>query len=347
MRFYSLIITSQSGQLWTPPGFQGVNLGGASYTSLVNGVTLPGAWEIELDIFSYAFGSNFSSNGKITIWGISLQEIWQASNLNRFNISVYAGMAQGLPLANVEAPYAGLIARGMILPAFGNWIELNQTLELTIIPGSSTNQKPLFGSNNQPANISFNWQKGTPLSQALQTSLGTAFPGVTANINISPSLVAPQTMPGYYATLDQFASYINKQSLAVNNSQGYAGVTMAYDPSQNAVNVSDGTQQTSAPIQLQFWDLIGQPTWLGPVVNFKTPMRSDLIVGKQVVMPAGLNPITTPQSSLIANNNSSFQGTYRVINARHVGKSREPSADAWVTVVDAVQAQPQATGSNG
>ena len=111
--------------------------------------------------------------------------------------------------------------------------------------------------------------------------------------------------------------------------------------------MSDGTQQTSVPIQLQFWDLIGQPTWLGPVVNFKTPMRSDLIVGKQVVMPAGLNPITTPQSSLIANNNSSFQGTYRVTNARHVGKSREPSADAWVTVVDAVQAQPQATGSNG
>ena len=123
MRYYSIVITSQDGQLWMPPGFEGVNLGGASYTSLVNGVTLPGAWEIELDIFSYAFGSNFSSNGKITIWGVSLQEIWQASNLNRFNISVYAGMAPGLPLATIEAQYAGLIARGMILPAFGNWIE--------------------------------------------------------------------------------------------------------------------------------------------------------------------------------------------------------------------------------
>ena len=200
----------------------------------------------------------------------------------------------------------------------------------------------LFGSNQQPANISFNWAKGLPLSQALATTLGAAFPSVKLNINIDPSLVAPQNMPGYYATLDQFASYINKQSFAVKNSVGYAGVTISYDHALNTLDVSDGTQQT-APIQLNFWDFIGQPTWLGPAVSFKTPMRADLKTNKYVSDAGWSQSDHPPNAALITKINSSFQGTYRVKNARHVGKSREPSADAWVTNVIAVQAQPQAT----
>lgn len=347
MRSWALVITNPTtGQLWTPPGFSGISIGGgglqggASYGSMVNGQTLPGAWGIELDIFSTAF-SNPVGNGSITIWGVSLQEVRQATNLNKFNIAIYGGMAKGLPLATAQAKYAGLLAKGMILPAFGNWIGTEMTLNLTVVPGGQTSAGgPLFGSNAQPVNLAYNWKKGTSLSQAITSLFGTAFPGVTINVNVSGNLVAPQDLPFQYNSLDQFAAWINKASRTIVNTASYGGVEIAYDPTQNAVNVFDGTVAPSSPAkQLQFQDLIGQPTWLGTGVNFKTPMRSDFKIGQTVTMPAGVNPVTTPSSSLVslANATTSFQGNYRVTQTRHVGNSREPSADAWVTVGDAVQ----------
>ncbi|HUZ33902.1 MAG TPA: hypothetical protein VMV19_17610 [Xanthobacteraceae bacterium] len=352
MRSYAVVITNATtGKLWMPPSVSGISLGGgglasgASYGSVVNGQTLPGAWDIELDIFSYNFDQPVG-NGSLTIWGVSLQEIAQASNLNGFNIDIYGGMAKGLPLATAQAAYAGLLARGTIFPAWGNWIGTEQTLSMTILPGHANNGAPLFGSHAQPANVSWNWQQGTPMAQALQTTLAAAFPGVTVNININAGLVLNNQKQdaGHYGTLDQFATYINRRSRAVLNQQNYTGVNIAYDPSQNALNVTDSTiaQSSSQPKQLQFQDLIGQPTWLGNAVNFKTPMRADLKIGASVIMPQGLNPITTPQSSIIARNITSFQGTYQITRVRHVGHYREPSADAWVTVIDAVQLNTQA-----
>lgn len=346
MRSYAIKITSPGGQLWTPPGFSGISLGGgglaggASYGSMVNGQTLPGAWDIELDSFSYDFATSVGG-GSVTIWGVSLQEIAQASNLNNFNVEVWGGMAawrgQNV-LATTQAPYAGLLAKGMIFPAFGNWIGTDQYLSLTITPGQSSTGKPLFGANAAPANIVWNWQKGRPMSQALQTTLSAAFPGVTANINISPGLVLTNQNQdaGFYASLDQFANYVKQRSIAVLNQPNYYGVRVTYDASQNAINVYDSTYQPPAK-KLQFQDFIGQVTWLGNAINFKCPMRSDLKVGAPVAMPAGLNPINTAQSSLLTNSKTSFQGNYQISQVRHVGHYREPSADAWVTVIDAVK----------
>lgn len=345
MRSYAIKITNPSGQLWTPPGFSGISLGGgglaggASYGSVVNGQTLPGAWNIELDIFSYSFGAAVG-NGSLTIWGVSLQEIYQASNLNSYNIDIYGGMAPGLPLATTQAPYAGLLASGMIFPAYGNWVDVNQTLNFTITPGhGNNNNKPLFGANAQPANISWNWRKGQTMGAALQSALTAAFPGVKVNVNISSGVVLTNQNQdaGFYASLDQFNSYVKQRSVATLNQPNYYGVQIAYDPSVNAINVFDGTQGSAQPKQLNFADFIGQPTWLGNAVNFKMPMRTDLKIGAFVKMPQGLNPITTAQSSLIASNRTAFQGTYQVRQVRHVGNYREPSADAWVTVIDAVQ----------
>ena len=74
MRYYKIVITDPtSGSVITPPGFGGL-LDGASYTSYVNGQTLPGAWDIELDITSSNFAEPLGG-GAVTIWGISRQEI--------------------------------------------------------------------------------------------------------------------------------------------------------------------------------------------------------------------------------------------------------------------------------
>lgn len=344
MRSYALKITNSSGQLWTPPGFSGISLGGgglaggASYGSVVNGQTLPGAWDIELDIFSYDFAASVGG-GSVTIWGVSLQEIRQAANLNNFNVEIWGGMAPGLPLATQQAQYAGVLAKGQIYPAFGNWIGTEQNLCLTVIPGQTTSGKPLFGANAAPANISWNWLKGQSMSQALQTTLTSAFPGIKVNININSNLVLTnQNQDAHpFPSLSQFAQYVRDRSIATLNQANYAGVRIGYDASQNAINVSDGSTQPQ-PKQLNFDDFIGQPTWLGTAVNFKTPMRSDLKLFGAVTMPQGLNPINTAQSSILqSSSNLSFQGTYQVTQVRHVGRYREASGDAWCTVVTAVQ----------
>jgi hypothetical protein len=169
--------------------------------------------------------------------------------------------------------------------------------------------------------------------------LAAAFPGVKININISPNLVLTNQNhdPGFYPSLDAFNAYIKQRSVAVLNQPNYYGVQVAYDPATSSLNVFDGTQSAGTAKQLNFADFIGQPTWLGNAVNFKTPMRADLKVGATVAMPQGLNPINTAQSSIIARNKTAFQGKYQISQVRHVGNYREASADAWVTVVDAVQ----------
>jgi hypothetical protein len=345
-------ITNSAGQLWTPPGFSGISLGGgglaggASYGSVVNGKTLPGAWDVEIDIFSYDFAASVGG-GSITIWGVSLPEIWQASNLNNFNVEIYGGMAPGLPLATTQAQYAGLLAKGQIYPAFGNWVGTEQTLCLTVIPGQTTSGKPLFGASAAPANISWNWLKGQSMSQAITNTLQAAFPGVTVNVNINSNLVLTNQNQDaqLFASLTQFAQCIGARSIATLNQTGYTGVRIGYDAARNALNVFDGSQSGGMAKLLNFADFIGQPTWLGTSVNFKTPMRADLKIGSVITMPQGLNPINTAQSSILQSTSKlSFQGNYQVQRVRHVGRYRETSGDAWCTVFDAA-IMPAAAGA--
>ena len=65
--------------MFTPPGFSANLLGGASYTSFVNGQTLGGAWDVELDIpvIDAATSQGFAT---ARVWGISQQEIAQGNN---------------------------------------------------------------------------------------------------------------------------------------------------------------------------------------------------------------------------------------------------------------------------
>src|ERR1700691_4540020 len=98
MRYYRIVVTETTGNVIVPPGFQGL-LGGATYTSFVNNQTLPGAWNVELDlpVIDAATSQGFSL---ARVWGISNAEIAQANNLAGKNIAIYGGMQKGLPLAN-------------------------------------------------------------------------------------------------------------------------------------------------------------------------------------------------------------------------------------------------------
>lgn len=338
MRYYKIVITDPAnGQVVTPPGFNPGLLGGATYTSFVNGQTLPGAWNIELDIPVIGQATP-QGGGNLRVWGVSKAEIAQANNLAGKGIAIYGGMQKGLPLANPAQ--SGLLAQGYIFQSFGNWIETDMTLDLVIMPGS-----PASGSNPagvgtlaKPANLVLNWKAGTPLAGALQSAIQTAFPGYTVKVNINAGIVRQNDEVGFFPTLEQLAQYARQTSRAIIKTQDYQGVDIVVG--QNTIAVSDASAASNSSTQLQFQDLIGQPTWIeAPNIQIKAVMRADLAVGSAIKLPPTLITNTAQAAPSLVNQQVAFQGGFDIVSLRHVGNFRAPTADAWVTIIEAAPTQ--------
>lgn len=293
-----------------------------SWTSWSNGRNDPGALNIELDIPVFAFASP-AGTGFLRIWGVSLQDIGQASDFNGKRISVFGGMQAGLPLANAQQ--SGLLVEGYVFQALGNWIGTSQTLDFMIQVGS--------GTDAQPKNLSLNWKKGDKLSSAIGSVLKTAFPDNKQDINISDKLVFSEDQVGYYSTMTQFAQFVKKISLSIVGGTDYAGVDIFQ--TENSFKVYDGTTK-GTPRQIDFKDLIGQPTWLSPLtIQMKNVMRADLKVGDSIIYPSSaITTIGAAGASPRINSKSVFQGTFQISQIRHVGNFRQKDAASWVTVVD-------------
>src|SRR6185437_5669869 len=121
-RYYKIVITDASGNILVPNAagtqfsFMPPTTSGAStWTSFVNGRTLPGALNIELDIPIAGYAEP-RGNAWLRVWGIPIQVISYAHNFANMNIAIYAGMQKGLPLAKPQQ--AGLIIQGQIFQAF-------------------------------------------------------------------------------------------------------------------------------------------------------------------------------------------------------------------------------------
>jgi hypothetical protein len=336
MRYYNLVITNPSGQVFTPNNAGGFSLGSgpSTFTSFVNGQTDPNALNVEFDLPVYPYATP-QGGSIIRVWGIGLQMIGQASNLNLSNFVLSGGMQKGLPLAN--AAQSGVIAQGIVYQAFGNWQGVNQTLDLICQAGKL-----------QPAGkITFNWEQGQTLNDALTSTLSQAFPSYTSNFNFSSSLQVPndQTQCGVYDSLDQFAQYIQglTQPLGATatGNASYPGVQ--FSVVGNTINAYD--QVTSPPpvVNLAFQDLIGQPTFISPTeITFKTVLRADITIGGQVMFPQGvIAPYaqTAPNAAVPgapARSKSVFQGTFFVTEMHHYGNFRQADADSWNTTFVAV-----------
>ena len=266
MRFYSLVISDPTtGKVWQPTktgnGFVKA-AGGATFSSLVGGQTTPGALNIEFDIPVVPFHT-LQGGASIIVWGVGIGMISQATNLNGANFELSGGMQKGLELAKPEQ--SGLLANGLVFQAFGNWEGLSQTLELVCLPGAAVNAK----------NLHLAWPPGTQLSVALNTCLRQAFPApdYSVKVAISQNLAQASDGSGHYQSLGQLASYVNEISQRIGGPK-YQGVSITATGS--TILAFDGTVPVdpAGPKQLQFEDLIGQPTWLGPLsVSLKTVMR--------------------------------------------------------------------------
>jgi len=343
VRFYDIALTNaSSGKLIRPASLASLNLP-TTYTSFVNGQSIPGALNIEIDIDSTAQAQP-TGYGYVKIWGVSLQEIAQASDLNNALIVVQGGFQKGLPLANVAQK--GPLVSGYILQAFGNWVGADMTLDLVIAGGKGPKG---FGSPAQPVNLSLNWTKGTQLGLAIQNALYTAFPGCSVTVKSSSNLVFNSDQKAVYGSLTALSQYAYEISKSIITTEGYQGVSIIPDPAVvNSFIILDGSQPGEI-FEINFNDLIGQPTWFSfGEVSFKCPMRADLRVGDQFTVPIGNNgqsaiqSFTTAASSSQLRSKSAFQGKFQIQKVRHIGNFRQSSGDSWVTTYEAFAVNNQA-----
>lgn len=319
-RYYSIILTNpKTGAIIKSKALAGLNAP-STYTSFVGGKTLTGALNIELDIPVAPFATPFGS-ATVTIWGIPLNEISQANDLNGSAIAIFGGMQTGLPLANPKQ--AGLLVSGYVFQAYGNWIGTEQTLNLVISPVATT---------AAPPNLVLNWKKGTALSAAISATLKAAYPALKANVSISPNLVVSNDVVAPFGSLVELAQFIKARSVEIVGGN-YRGVDVRL--TEGTFYVYDGTSSPT-PKALAFADLIGQPTWIDPAtVQAKFVMRADLAVGDFVTFPK--TPVTANPGSTspLVNPKLTFQGSFMIVRERHVGNYRQADAASWVTVVDA------------
>ena len=336
-RFYRIVIGPETAPAI---GAAPSNNAGATFTNLVNGKADLGAQTIEFDIpvvtFDAPVGQAF-----VRIWGPSKAQISQASDFNGAPISVYGGMQAGLPLATAAAPQSGLLLKGQIFQAFGNWQGINQTLDFVVITDGGFTQ-------SQPGNFSFMWKKGQKLGDVVTQVLQTAFQqqGYSVSLNISSNLVLTQDESGVYETLQQFASYVKGVSQDIMGGI-YPGVSITL--SNNVLKVYDGTQAGDPLISIAQQDLIGQVTWLDAfTIQFNTVLRSDIQVGTIVKLPelAGAQAVTGTNSQSNARAKNTFQGTWTVSFMRHVGNSRAPDAQSWISTFQAFSNQAPATSTS-
>lgn len=386
MRFYRIVISDpDTGQILVP-NYKGK--GGytplaadptlSTYTSLnpganvyTTGGTNPNALQVTIDIPVTLMNIPEQSNGYIKVHGISLAEVNQANNLTNKNITIYGGMAKGLPLANFKQ--AGILAQGQIQRAFGNYqgIETSTTFFL-MGAGSSPSSNQTTGhpsgvgtpavpsTNRNPANIIFVWTKGQALLPAMVNALTAAFPMYQIQGAVSENLVwsSGQDCVMNFSTLAQFSEWIHDKSTHMlggfdPDPTQYMGVNLAFQ--NNTITIFDGSTQTT-PKQIAFTDLIGQPEWTdGLNVQACVIMRGDIRTGDYVTLPPaagvisqGAPPVNTlPTVSTYTsgaqfyaqvpgnppNQSSIFQGTYYVASVRHVGQSRDANGQAWMSVL--------------
>lgn len=342
MRAYNIVLTNPtSNQIIRPGSLAPLNLPGTwtSYSDFNKGI-IPGALNVEIDAPVSTFASPAGS-ATVRIWGISLQELEQSFDLNNMNVAVYGGFQKGLPLAN-PGQY-GLLVQGYVYQALGNYIGTDQTIDLILNPGMSplTGAPPGTGTSAAPANIVLNWPAGVPFSQALMSTLSTAFPGYQLDVSISKRIVLPNDEWAVFQTLTQFAQYAKEMSISVVGGD-YTGVDIVMDG--NTITAFDATTTPDVK-QIAFQDMIGQPTWYDPAtVQVKFAMRGDLSIGDMIQFPKAQVTSSGGSNAPQVNAKATFAGQFMINYMRHVGNFRQGDAASWVTIVNASSTPVDANG---
>lgn len=327
MKYYRLEITDKDGN--TPLDAAGNSIGPFD-SSLTPGAGL----HIEFDALITGYDV-VSSGTQIALYGVPVTMLRESAQLAGCQIELTAGFTAGLPLANPLQ--AGPIISGQIYNPFANWMGTHQSLNFIVNPS------PLLNDKGQATSITMDGKKGEKLSDVLTRALATAYPGFTLEITISDLLVLAEDGVGVYNRLTQLAATLRSQSFSIINRDDYTGVQMVMQ--NRTIRVFDSTPGDAGGIQILPQELIGQPTWIGPVsVSFKCPLRADLRCGDMVELPQ--NIISGPGALLAVNSDRSysslrtqvnFTGAFLITSVRHVGEYLNPdNSNSWVTIYEAV-----------
>ena len=340
-RYYSVVITASptpaSPATATSPAIIGGSTSVLTYTSVVNGVFDPNALLVEFDFFSFSNASSGPDGATITIHGVGLQNITQAQQFVGRNIQVQAGMSGGLPLESPQQ--AGLILNGPIFQSWANWVGTEMDLNLLVLGSQYT---PM-----NPGNFVLNWQPGTTLQSALTTTLNTAYPKINLVFNLSQPYILGRPVGHNCGTLSALADIVT----STTSGEGFTGVTIS-TPVNNTIIISDNLGVNAVPKQINFNDLIGQPTWVpgtgdAPTILLTTVMRADIQVGSHILMPQGAGlggpgSVTISSAAVnpgLLNLKTAFQGQFTVTAIRQVGNSRDTGPTAWATMFQCTPAQ--------
>jgi hypothetical protein len=315
------------------------SLKGGKLTSLLpDGNHNPAALNIEIDVAQAPLHIP-TGQSLLRIYGLSLKDLNNAYNLGQFGrpptspddptngarISLFAGMSRGLPLANPAQQ--GLLVKGSVLQAYGNWQSTDMYVDLIF--------GPTIGSVDAPYNFVLQWSAGTTLSNALRNTLTTVYQTEKIDIQISDRLTLNHDETGYWQTFEQLGGWLVRRSKAIITDNGYPGVAMLWDGT--TLRVRDFTGPPSPAKQILFRDLIGQPVYIRPnVIQVKVVMRGDLVPFDLVSLPRG-GPVTTTAAAFQRfQDQSLFSGNYQIQTIHHWGNFRQPDAASWNTTLEMI-----------
>ncbi|MEE7525942.1 hypothetical protein G8O16_22240 [Enterobacter roggenkampii] len=317
------------------------------YSSHKNGAYNPGALMVEFDILRFG-ESTPQGETHLTIWGIGPRDMQQArQNLYGKKIQIFAGMSKGLPLAGVWDKK--LAIEGTIFQVFGNWQGTELRLDFIIVSGpvNTTARGQMV-----PLQLTMPWSTGQKLSVAL-TQCVMMMGGFRPNISISDRLILNYDRPMFCGSLTELAKNLRAFSLSRIKDPGYTGVEIAvvngneirvwdndYANHPDQSSKTSATERSKNPVQINFNDLIGQPTWISfGVVSVICVMRADLQTGDHILMPEKARPMIQASSYSQFRDDSAFNGEFVVQSVRLLGNSRQPTAEAWITVIEAYPAE--------
>jgi hypothetical protein len=347
------------GTLWVPPSMEkikdkiGKMPGQASYSSLYDGKHNPSALNVGMDI-PLGDAATQAQGAHIRIQGCGLRDISAAPTLVGGTCDVLGGMSEGLDLATatVRDNQPGPLIKGTVWMAYGNKVAQNSWLDLIVMP--------IPQGIGQKLNITFDWKQGQQLQEALAGMLGKAFPTLTPKWAISNLLVGKSDQHHTNEEFSTFAEWLKDYTarefpnITTEDGGVYQGVKFLIVGQDILISDDSKTAEGSAVKQLKFQDLVGQPSWLGlNVLQVKVVLRGDITpILTKVKLPPEL--ATNPRARILATEagqppppvggpssplpqtdiNTLVQGSYKVLSLHHFANFRQPTGEAWVTVIN-------------
>lgn len=333
-RYYQLIVT--------PTSKDGKSSTAVTWTNKGGGKAILGAQTIQFDLITTT-GALPAGGAWVRILGPTKQQIQQASDFNGAAIELYGGMQDGLPLATraVKLNQAGLLIKGSIIQAFGNWQGITQTLDFVIVSSPQDNpltsddarQAASIGAPPPPQNFSFSWKQGAKLTDSVLAVMQQAYPGASIKISAADDIVLLHDESGSFENLQTFSVFVLGISRDIKGTT-YPGLNIAGDNAK--FKIFDTTKIDGDITNIEILDLVGQVTWLdGATIQFSTVLRADLTIGDAVTFPplAQAQAVTTSSSQSNARTKNTFSGKWIVngFGVRHVGDSRAPDAQSWIS----------------